>query len=69
MNNSWSAADVAANAGGKIVAGNSAASAPAAITIDSRAIEPGALFVGLTGSVHDGGEFAAAALASGAWGV
>ena len=69
MNNSWSAADVAANAGGKIVAGNSAASAPAAITIDSRAIEPGALFVGLTGAVHDGGEFAAAALASGAWGV
>ena len=69
MNERWSAADVAAKAGGQIVAGNSASPAPSAITIDSRAVEPGALFVGLTGSVHDGGEFAAAALASGAWGV
>ena len=37
--------------------------------IDSRAVEPGDLFVGLPGEHVDGGAFAAAALDAGAWGV
>ena len=37
--------------------------------IDSRQAGPGALFVGLAGTHVDGGEFAAQALANGAWGV
>jgi UDP-N-acetylmuramoyl-tripeptide--D-alanyl-D-alanine ligase len=42
---------------------------PTHATIDSRAIAPGTLFVGLPGENVDGGRFAAAALADGAWGV
>ena len=37
--------------------------------IDSRAVGPGDLFVGLPGERVDGGAFAAAALEAGAWGV
>ena len=37
--------------------------------IDSRAVEPGDLFVGLPGSGADGGRFAPAALEAGAWGA
>jgi UDP-N-acetylmuramoyl-tripeptide--D-alanyl-D-alanine ligase len=39
------------------------------VSIDSRETRPGDLFVGLVGGRLDGGEFAAAALAAGAWGV
>ena len=42
---------------------------PLRVTIDSRDVQPGDLFVGLAGSNVDGGEFADAALAAGAWGV
>jgi UDP-N-acetylmuramoyl-tripeptide--D-alanyl-D-alanine ligase len=42
---------------------------PDRVVIDSREAGPGALFVGLPGANVDGGEFAAAALAAGAWGV
>lgn len=42
---------------------------PAQAVIDSRAVGPGDLFFGLVGESADGGEFAAAALAAGAWGV
>ena len=42
---------------------------PARVTIDSRDVQPGDLFVGLTGRNVDGGRYAAAALAAGAWGV
>ena len=42
---------------------------PARVTIDSRAVRPGDLFVGLTGRNVDGGRYAAAALAAGAWGA
>ncbi len=42
---------------------------PLRVTIDSREVRPGDLFVGLTGSRVDGGRYAAAALAAGAWGV
>jgi UDP-N-acetylmuramoyl-tripeptide--D-alanyl-D-alanine ligase len=37
--------------------------------VDSREAGPGDLFVGLAGAREDGGAFAAAALAAGAWGV
>ncbi len=42
---------------------------PLRVTIDSRDVRPGDLFVGLRGSRTDGGRFAGAALAAGAWGV
>jgi UDP-N-acetylmuramoyl-tripeptide--D-alanyl-D-alanine ligase len=42
---------------------------PERVVIDSREAGPGALFVGLAGATHDGGRFAADALAAGAWGV
>jgi UDP-N-acetylmuramoyl-tripeptide--D-alanyl-D-alanine ligase len=42
---------------------------PRRATIDSTAVEPGDLFFGLRGANRDGGEFAPAALAAGAWGV
>ncbi|HET9738046.1 MAG TPA: UDP-N-acetylmuramoyl-tripeptide--D-alanyl-D-alanine ligase [Solirubrobacteraceae bacterium] len=64
---SWDAKQVAAAAGARVVAG--AAAGPARAVIDSRAVEPGDLFVGLPGSQVDGGRFAAGALDVGAWGV
>jgi len=42
---------------------------PLRVTIDSRDVQPGDLFVGLPGRNHDGGRFAGAALDAGAWGV
>ncbi len=42
---------------------------PKRVVIDSRAVEPGDLFVGLVGDRADGGEFGKAALEAGAWGV
>ena len=63
----WDAERVAAAAGAWVVAG--AAAGPARAVIDSRAVEPGDLFVGLPGSQVDGGRFAAGALDAGAWGV
>jgi UDP-N-acetylmuramoyl-tripeptide--D-alanyl-D-alanine ligase len=42
---------------------------PGRAVVDSRQAGPGDLFVGLRGEHADGGEFAAAALAAGAWGV
>ena len=42
---------------------------PQRVVIDSRAVGPGDLFVGLPGSQVDGGRFAARALEAGAWGV
>jgi UDP-N-acetylmuramoyl-tripeptide--D-alanyl-D-alanine ligase len=58
--------------------GGAAAAAPGAVqhqpgpdraSIDSRDVGPGVLFVGLPGERVDGGRFAGAALAGGAWGV
>jgi len=66
---SWNAATIAEQAGGRLVAGDPAAGGPSSVTIDSRRAAPGALFVGLVGSQQDGGAFAAAALEAGAWGV
>ena len=42
---------------------------PQGVAIDSREVQPGDLFVGLAGSNVDGGRYADAALAAGAWGV
>jgi UDP-N-acetylmuramoyl-tripeptide--D-alanyl-D-alanine ligase len=42
---------------------------PVRVSIDSRAVAPGDLFVGLRGERADGGEYAAQALQAGAWGV
>jgi UDP-N-acetylmuramoyl-tripeptide--D-alanyl-D-alanine ligase len=65
---SWDAARVAAAAGAELVAGGSG-SGPARAAVDTRGIEPGDLFAGLVGEREDGGRFASAALAAGAWGV
>ena len=42
---------------------------PSRAVVDSREVRSGDLFVGLRGDNADGGDFAAAALAAGAWGV
>jgi len=63
----WGAARVAAAAGARLV--RDAPGEPSRVVIDSRAVGPGDLFVGLTGEHVDGGRFAAAALEAGAWGV
>jgi UDP-N-acetylmuramoyl-tripeptide--D-alanyl-D-alanine ligase len=62
-----SAAAVAADAGAELV--RDAGGSPARVVIDSREAGPGDLFVALPGTRVDGGEYAAAALAAGAWGV
>jgi UDP-N-acetylmuramoyl-tripeptide--D-alanyl-D-alanine ligase len=64
-----SAGRLAAMAGGKLLAGERERAGPNRAVIDSRGVEPGDLFVGLPGTSADGGEFAPAALESGAWGV
>ena len=46
-----------------------AGTGPRRVTIDSRGVRPGDLFVGLVGERVDGGAYAAQALAAGAWGV
>ncbi len=63
----WDAGRIAEAAGARLVRG--AAGSPQRALIDSRLSGPGDLFVALRGSRADGGEFAAGALAAGAWGV
>ena len=65
----WSDEQVARAAGGELVRPAGGAEGPARAVVDSRAVEPGDLFVGLPGERADGGAFAAAALRAGAWGV
>jgi UDP-N-acetylmuramoyl-tripeptide--D-alanyl-D-alanine ligase len=65
----WSPEQVAQAAGGRLVAPAPTAAGPERAVIDSRAVGPGDLFVGLVGEHVDGGRFAAQALAAGAWGV
>jgi UDP-N-acetylmuramoyl-tripeptide--D-alanyl-D-alanine ligase len=76
----WDANRVARAAGARLVfrpdgdalpegAREGAPSGPARVSIDSRSIAPGDLFVGLRGASTDGGEYAAQALQAGAWGV
>jgi UDP-N-acetylmuramoyl-tripeptide--D-alanyl-D-alanine ligase len=60
--------EIAAALGAEIVAEGRPGS-PRRATIDSNASGPGDLFFGLRGESRDGGEFGAAAIAAGAWGV
>jgi UDP-N-acetylmuramoyl-tripeptide--D-alanyl-D-alanine ligase len=60
---------LAAAAGGTLLAGDPGRRGPRRAVIDSRAVEPGDLFVGLPGASAHGSEFAPAALEAGAWGV
>jgi UDP-N-acetylmuramoyl-tripeptide--D-alanyl-D-alanine ligase len=64
-----SAARVAEAAGGRLLAGDPDAPGPRRAVVDSRAVEPGDLFVGLPGVNVDGGAFAERALEADAWGV
>ena len=64
-----SAQRVAAAAGGELIAGDPERAGPERAVIDSRAVEPDDLFVGLPGAAADGGQFVAAALQAGAWGA
>ena len=59
---------IAAETGAEIVR-RGEAGPPQRVRIDSREVGVGDLFFGLRGSSVDGGEFASAALAGGAWGV
>jgi UDP-N-acetylmuramoyl-tripeptide--D-alanyl-D-alanine ligase len=63
----WDARRLASAAGATLV--RDAPGGPTGVTIDSRAIRPGELFVGLPGAHADGSAFASDALAAGAWGV
>ncbi len=65
----WTSQQVAQAAGASVIAAPPDGPGPELATIDSRRIEPGALFIGLPGENLDGGRFADAALQSGAWGV
>ena len=60
---------VASAAGGRLAAGRPDEPGPRRAMVDSREAGEGDLFVGLPGSRTDGGEFAAQALAAGAWGA
>ncbi len=69
----WSAERVAREAGARLlaapVASDGAAPGPSGVSIDSRTLRAGELFVGLRGTHSDGGSHARAALAAGAWGA
>jgi UDP-N-acetylmuramoyl-tripeptide--D-alanyl-D-alanine ligase len=68
----WDARRVAQACGAVLAGGKPnqpGAPGPRGVSVDSRALAPGELFVGLPGRRADGGEHAAAALAAGAWGV
>jgi UDP-N-acetylmuramoyl-tripeptide--D-alanyl-D-alanine ligase len=65
----WTAQQVAAAAGASLIASSPERGGPDRVTIDSRDVGPGALFVGLPGARYDGGSFAKHALAAGAWGT
>jgi UDP-N-acetylmuramoyl-tripeptide--D-alanyl-D-alanine ligase len=60
--------EIAAAAGAEIVREGPSERASEAV-VDSRQAGPGQLFFGLRGEHSDGGEFAASALAAGAWGA
>jgi UDP-N-acetylmuramoyl-tripeptide--D-alanyl-D-alanine ligase len=63
------APDQIAEATAADVAANGADGRPSKAAIDSRLVEPGDLFFGLTSGATDGGAHAAAAIEAGAWGV
>jgi UDP-N-acetylmuramoyl-tripeptide--D-alanyl-D-alanine ligase len=56
-------------AGARLVGGDPEGPGPRRVVVDSRDLGPGDLFVALPGERVHGGEFAAAAIEAGAWGV
>ena len=65
-------AEIASACGARLVSGDLEAQPgdrPRRATVDSRDVESGDLFFGLTGETADGGEFASTAIDAGAWGV
>ncbi len=64
-----SLAEIAAAVGGRLDAVVDDSVVVSAVTIDSRSVEPGALFVALAGERVDGHEYAASAVAAGATAV
>src|SRR3954453_9646939 len=64
-----SASWVADAAGGELLQNSAREGGPRRAVIDSRAVGPNDLFVGLPGAQADGGHFAQQALDAGAWGV
>ncbi len=65
----WTPQQIAAAAGARLIASPAGVLGPERVVVDSRQAGPGTLFVGLRGVSLDGGAFALAALAAGAWGV
>ena len=65
----WAPQRIADAAAARLLAPPPTSGGPSGVSIDSRAVTPGDLFVGLPGERSDGGAFAASALAAGAWGV
>ncbi len=74
----WDAPRVAHAAGAELLSAPSGmhgsgetdgGSGPRGVSIDSRSLAPGELFVGLSGERDEGGSYAAQALGAGAWGV
>ena len=65
----WTPERVAEAAGARLIGPPPSREGPSGVSIDSRAVGAGDLFVGLPGERADGGRFAAQALAAGAWGV
>ncbi len=65
----WTAQQVADAARAELHGPGAAGAGPTRVTIDSRDVRPGDLFVGLPGARVDGGTFAEQALTDGAWGV
>lgn len=63
----WSAGDIAAATGGQVSGGNAAGDwSVVGISIDSRTVLPGELFIALRGPTHDGHKFIDTALERGA---
>jgi UDP-N-acetylmuramoyl-tripeptide--D-alanyl-D-alanine ligase len=70
MSLAWDAARVAGESGAELLRGGQAAGeAPPRAAIDTRVLNSGEMFVGLSGEREDGGARASEALAKGAWGV
>jgi UDP-N-acetylmuramoyl-tripeptide--D-alanyl-D-alanine ligase len=66
----WNPQTLAEAAGAELLSrGDAGRGSPARAVVDSRAITPDDLFIGLQGEHADGGSFARAALEAGAWGV
>ncbi len=64
----WTVADLLGAVGGRLLAGDAAATVPG-VSIDTRTLRPGDLFVAIRGDRLDGHDFVEAALAAGASGA